>query len=143
MHIKMNGSSVMPFLFGTLLLFVGCDTTMQFYEGPKQPLENVAHIKAHFGMFDQIRILEIDGKALGRTDTSAWILPGAHTVTVLIENIGYLGSLGPQNIDRKALSFQALAGHTYVVNSTMKHYEDTYAWIMDKTTKEVVAGERP
>ena len=140
MHIRIGVSSVMPFLFGTFLLFSGC-ATIQSYEGAKQPPENVALIKESFGVINRASILEVDGKAHSFFEESSEILPGEHIVKIQV--ITGLGSfMGPQRIGNKTLSFQASAGHTYKVDGKIKK-EGTFAWIVDETTNEVVAGERP
>jgi hypothetical protein len=137
MQIKISGSGVMPFLIGTLLLFAGCATTMQSYEGSKLPPENVALIKGNFGVAKLATILEVDGKARGFFEEFAEVLPGEHTIKIQVSR-----GLGTTYIGTKTLSFQAIAGHTYVIDGTIIK-GDTFAWIVDKTTDTIVAGERP
>lgn len=144
MQIKVDVSSVMPLLFGTLLLFSGC-TTMQSYEGPKLAPENVALIKGSFGMINLASILEVDGKVRGFTQESAEVLPGEHTIRVQVTHGS--GVFGPQYSGNKKLSFRASAGHTYKVDGTIKKVDRfdraIFVWIVDEKTNEVVAGERP
>jgi hypothetical protein len=111
---------------------------MQSYEGPKVPPESVALIKSSFGMIDLARISEVDGKARGFTEEFAEILPGEHIVKVQVRS----GFVGAEYIGNKTLSFQARAGHSYKVEGKTKR-EDTFAWIVDETTSEVVAGKKP
>ena len=139
MKIRIDIFNVRPLLFGTLLLFSGC-TTMQSYEGPKLAPENVALIKGSFGMINLASILEVDGKARGFTEETAEMLPGEHTIRVQVTS-GF-GAFSPQYIGNKKLSFRASAGHAYKADGTIKEGV-TFAWIVDETTNEVVAGERP
>lgn len=137
MQMRISVSSVIPFLFGTLLLFAGC-TTMKSYEGPKLPPENVALIKGSLGTIVQVTILEVDGKARGFTEEISEILPGEHTVKIHVSSgFGFL-RIG----NKKTLSFKAKAGHTYKAEGKIIK-GNTFAWIVDETTNEVVAGERP
>ena len=140
MQIRISVSSVMPFLCGTFLLFAGC-TTMQSYEGAKLPPEDVAIIKESFSVINRASILEVDGKARSFFEESSEILPGEHTVKIQVIS-GFGSFIGPQHIGNRTLSFQASAGHTYKVDGKIKK-GDTFAWIVDETTNEVVAGESP
>ena len=140
MQIRISVSSVMPFLCGTFLLFAGC-TTMQSYEGAKLPPEDVAIIKGSFGVINMASILEVDGNARSFFEEMAELLPGEHTVKIQVMS-GFGGVFSPQYIGYKTLSFQASAGHTYKVDGKIKK-GDTFAWIVDETTNEVVAGESP
>ena len=140
MQIRIGVSSAMPLLFGFLLFSAGC-TTMQSYEGSKLPPEKVALIKGSFGLINLASIIEVDGKARGFTEESAEILPGEHAVKIQVRS-GWGSILMPQYIGNKTLSFQANAGHTYRVDGTIKK-GDTFAWIVDEATNEVVAGEKP
>jgi len=139
-QIGISISSVMPFLFGTLLTFTGC-TTMQSYEGPKLSPEKVALLKGSFGMINSATILEVDGKRRGFTQETAEILPGEHTVKIQVQS-GFGGIFSPQYVSNKTLSFLASAGHTYQADGVIKN-GDPFAWIIDETTKEVVAGGKP
>jgi hypothetical protein len=125
--------------FVSVILLSGCGT-MQVYEGPKRASHEVAVITSNLlaGLFDTAYILQIDGKDLGATDDNVEVLPGKHTVKIGVSTgLGY-----QQYIGNKTISFEAIAGHTYQVNGKIRK-GDTFAWIEDKNTGELVAGEKP
>ena len=140
MQIKINSFSVISFLLSTLFLFTGC-TTMQSYDGPKLSPEKVVLIEGSFGMINSASILEVDGKARGWSEESAEMLPGEHTVKVKVLS-GFGGIISPQLVGNKTLSFQTIAGRTYKVDGTIIK-GDTFVWIIDTKTNEVIAGEKP
>ena len=140
MKITLRSSSFILFLLGTMLLFAGC-ATKQAYEGSKLPRESVATIKPTAGIIDAAWILQVDGKERGFFEEIVEVLPGEHTIKIQVTS-GFGGIFSPQFVGNKTLSFRASAGHTYKADGTIKK-GDTFAWIVDDTTNEVVAGERP
>ncbi len=105
---------------------------------PKLPPESVALIKSTFGMIDLASISEVDGEARDLTEDVAEVLPGEHTVKIQVRS----GFVGAEYIGNKTLAFRARAGHSYKVEGKTRR-EDTFAWIIDEATSEVVAGTRP
>jgi hypothetical protein len=104
---------------------------------PKFPSEGLALIKSSFGLVDLASISEVDGETRGFTEDIAEILPGEHTVKIRVRS----GFVGAEYIGSKTLSFRARAGHSYKVEGKTKR-EHTFAWIVDETTGEVVAGKK-
>ena len=136
MQKKIWLSCLTPFLFTALLLLVGC-ATKQAYEGPKLPSEGVVLIKPSFGLVTLATIAEVNGKERGFFEERAEVLPGEHTVKIRVSRDTFFG----KTIGNKTLTFQAKTGHTYKVDGTISG-GDAFAWIVDETNNEVVAGEK-
>lgn len=141
MKMRIGVPSVILFLLCTLFLYSGC-TTMQAYDGPKLSPEKVAILKPSLGYKNVADLLEVDGKKRGTTEGVAEILPGDHTVKIQITSGGWLGAGLLSRIGNSTLSFQARAGHTYLFDGKIIE-GDTFAWIVDEATNEVVAGKKP
>lgn len=118
-----------------LLLAAGCGTT-QIYDGPKKPLHEVAVLRTNAGeiAFVTTWIGQIDGKELVAAYSEFEVLPGRHSLRVLLK-AGILGASRNFSIDAKA-------GHTYRVKGIFSR-SSAYAWIEDESTGEIVAGEKP
>jgi len=129
-------SSIIMSLFVTMLL-VSCGT-MQTYEGPKLPPDEVAVVKSNFGnVFNIATVLAIDGIELGSQQINSEILPGVHTVKVRVTT-----GVGIRNyIGVKTVTLTANKGHTYIVDGVVKEGEP-WVWIMDEGTSQTVAGKK-
>ncbi len=106
------------------------------YEPPAGDVEDVAMIKAVTGGHpDMTRLVSIDGKACGVKGQVA-LTPGKHTIEFLVSH-AYLRAEPVPEADsyEHALSFEAKAGHTYVVKSDSARDTIT-VWIEDEATGE-------
>ncbi len=134
----MNRNVLIIVSLAAVVLVTGC-ATMQTYEGPKLRRDEVAVIKSETlgTILDTAYIGEIDGKDIGFMQTKAEVLPGDHTVKVIVTTgLGY-----QQYIGNKTLYLSAEAGRTYKVHGKIRR-GDTWAWITDEKTEEIVAGEK-
>jgi len=145
--------------------FMGPPMHLVAYDGPRKPPSEVAKIVGAGDSFasellaggllgnSKVSILNVDGKAqrVGADSVKLlnWVevLPGPHEITLLMRahNAGLLG-LGASDIETSPvrLSFLAEAGHTYVVCGTYQlRPPETWFWIVDQTTGEIVAGRKP
>ena len=128
-----------------MMLLVSCGT-VQTYEGPAQLPDEVAIIQANtrsmldqmVGIYDQATVYAVDGVESGISQVNAEVLPGAHTITIKLDKVR-----GPVfSWTYRTLMINAEAGRTYVVNGKIIDDEKAYAWIVDKETGLVVAGEK-
>ncbi|MBI4585863.1 MAG: hypothetical protein HY717_17780 [Planctomycetes bacterium] len=152
MNVSLASGGLVLVLPWVLLTGAGCGTT-RMYTGDPLPKSDVATIKAG-GLFRaRVHIIGVDGyfierSPLGFRDREVEVLPGEHTVRILLESAKSkrveLGS---------SVTFNALAGHTYRAEAdvTIKgtnflglgEIQATWFWIEEDKTGTVVAGEQP
>jgi hypothetical protein len=136
-----------PFILSCILmmLLASCGT-LQTHEGPEQPPESVAIIKANprsmldqvVGVYDQATVHAVDGVESGISQIHAEVLPGEHAITIRLDKVR-----GPVfHWTYITLTLNAKAGHRYIVDGQMIDEDNVYAWIIDKETGLVVAGEK-
>ena len=126
-----------------VLALIGCATT---YDGERAPEEEPATIEGSYWgslRYDRAAIRGIDEKDFGlRPVANASILPGDHSVTARCFH-GWGPMSGAYGFVR-TLEFTAVSGHKYQVKCKRGGPGGpAWAWIEDKTTGEVVAGDRP
>lgn len=101
------------------LLIGGCSTTaLHLYDGPEQPIEQLATVKT---WNPHVNIVAVDGKSagmIGRADR-VYLLPGEHTFTLY----SVLGSTwrpgySSSTTAKGELRFRTEAGHAYVIRVT-------------------------
>ena len=128
-----------------LLVFIvtitvcGCGT-MQAYEGPKRPQNEIAVIKSnHLQSFIETAYVgELDGKDLSSIEDNVEVLPGEYTIKIYVTR-----GLGAQPlISSKTLILKTQPGHTYRVNGAIRN-DVTYAWIIDENDGRIVSGKMP
>ena len=119
--------------FALLLLAAGCGTT-QTYEGPKKSAQEVAIVETNVGelTLDTTWVTAVDGKDLHLAYPKIEVLPGLRSLRVNIKR-GFLTR-------GKTMSFEAIAGRTYRL---IGEFRSGSAWIEDKSSGQVVAGEKP
>lgn len=143
-NIRKLRALIVLFVGTSVIMFTGCGGAMQAYDGPKLETSEVAIIKPYspltiFGYTKKgaspINIDKIDGKDLNFKDECE-VLPGTHKVSIHmpINYGGYVGR-GPE----KDIVFDAEAGHVYTVYGSRS--TGGAVWIVDDTTKKVVAKE--
>ena len=70
---------------GLLLALGGC-ATLQSYEGPRRPADEVARVsgdlRINAGAPVSVILLQVDGQTLSASDSSVEVLPGEHTFLV-------------------------------------------------------------
>lgn len=117
----------------------GC-STMQAYDGPKLPENEVSIIKpfspgiAITHMMTKthpLSIEQIDGKPTKMFSDKISIKPGEHTLKITFPNAS-------RHAGVRTISLIAEAGHFYMVYGTRDFYEAS-VWIVDETTGEEVA----
>jgi len=117
------------------------DGIIKAYEGPPLPAEQVAIIEPNYGSFtDSAYVKVIDGKKLGvlQIYNKIGVIPGEHTVDIYMSTgLGIHQARG-----RITLSFGAQAGHIYKVYGKIRKGEP-WAWIIDASSDEIVAGKKP
>ncbi|MEE8303541.1 MAG: hypothetical protein V3S24_14030 [Candidatus Tectomicrobia bacterium] len=126
------------------------------YPGPELPEDQVAIIKAKMPiMKDRMKgdaplvvITVVDGQKLPKRFDSGKIAikPGTHTVAVVLavpRGGGFALYTTYIRIPAfKPISFEAEAGHTYLVGGKLRS-SGPVIWIEDKKTKQVIAGTKP
>ena len=143
-NIRIFGALKVLFVGTFVIILTGCGGTMQAYNGPKLQTSEVAVIKPYSPLTiicyttkgaSPIDIDKIDGKDLNFKDKCA-VLPGTHKVSINmpINYGGYIGK-GPE----MDIVFDAEAGHVYTVYGS--RIAGRAVWIVDDTTKKVVAKE--
>jgi len=115
------------------MLVQGCGT-MQAYEGPRKPANEIAVIKTNVGelALDTAWVGKLDGRSLVLAYAELEVAPGSHSAQILIKR-GFLTR-------SESFSFDAKAGHTYRVKGD---FHLGKAWVTDERTGELVAGEKP
>jgi len=117
------------------------DGLIQAYEGPALSTEEIAIISPNFGdVLDNAYIKVIDGNKLGKFQIykKVGVIPGEHTVDIYMHT-----GLGiHQATGKLTLSFYAQAGHKYKVHGRIRKGKP-WAWIIDETSNERVAGQEP
>lgn len=106
------------------------------YEPPAGDVADVAVIKAvTSGHPDMTKLVSIDGKACGVKGKTT-MTPGEHTIGFVVSH-AYLRAEPVAEADsyEHALTFEAKAGHTYVVKSDAARDTIT-VWIEDEATGE-------
>lgn len=70
----------------TVLLGLGGCMTLQSYEGPKRPADEVARVsgdlRINAGAPIAVILRQVDGQTLGASDNAVEVLPGEHTFLV-------------------------------------------------------------
>ncbi len=118
------------------------------YPGPELPEDQIATIKVKFTRYYSLNPLvgigAVDGNRLPsvgvRDIFKIAVKPGKHTLAVFwwnCDSVGWCKS-GPFH----AISFEAEAGHAYIVHGKRRR-SDRVFWIKDKKTKQVVARMKP
>jgi len=127
-----------------VLALTGCAT---MYEGKHAPGEEPATIEGSYWgslRYDKAAIRGIDEKDFAlRPVASASILPGHHSVRARCYR-GWSPLSGAYGHD-EILEFLAVSGHKYQVKCKFNGGArgTLWTWIEDKTTGEVVDGNRP
>jgi hypothetical protein len=136
--MNMDRNVLIIVFLAAVVLVTGC-ATMQAYEGPKLRPDQVALIKSETlgTIMGAASVGEIDGKDVGSMQNKVEVLPGNHTVKVMVMET--LPS--PRYFGNVTLDFNAKAGHIYKVHGRIKN--GVWAWITDEKTKEIVAGAKP
>jgi hypothetical protein len=124
------------------VLVAACATTphsYKLYPGPERPIFELAVVR-----LADAGITEVDGREATHGDwTEVHVLPGTHTirwereflVSVLVEGSGFATGGDSAELELEA-------GHVYALRAdrtTGPGYR-MYFWIVDETTREVVAG---
>ena len=129
-----------------MMLLASCGT-VQTYEGPEQPVDNVAIVQASprsmleqvIGIYDQATVHAVDGVESAPTQIHAEVLPGKHAITIRLDKVR-----SPMFYwANRTLILNAEAGHVYVVHGKIIDEDNVFAWIVDKETGLVVSGEKP
>lgn len=125
--------------FMLMMLLASC-ATMQAYEGPELSTDQVAIIRSDYSnIFNMAYPRIIDGVRLEAHHDRITVLPGEHQIVLFI-----LSERGYATYRSKSvLLLKAEAGHTYLVGGKIVGGYDTWAWIVDKESGLVVAGEKP
>ncbi len=133
-------------LFLLVIAFPVCGlAAYKAYSGPKLPKDQVAIVTPKTSFWSSISpvIGGVDGQKVSMRLTwrgSVAVKPGKHTLAVRLESCpdGSCRAVTPH----KAVSFEAEAGHTYILHG-QQGIDGSVFWIVDKKTKEVVAGQKP
>ena len=154
-HTQSNRSAkrVRPAVALLLLLLAfsllpGCGTT-NTYDGPSLPKAEIAVLKTPiFATFSIIpksppQINNIDGKAVGSSLSRLYeLLPGRHHVSFWMEHVCYFFFPIPCGRSNGSIEFDAKAGHYYELDAKVDG-DLVWSWVIDKSSNEVVAGEKP
>jgi hypothetical protein len=113
---------------------------MQAYEGTELPTDQIAIIKSDYSnIFNMAYPRSIDGIELEAHQDRISVLPGEHRLVIFVISERGLVTYS----SKSALLLNAKAGHTYLVGGKIVSGEETWAWIVDKESGLVVAGEKP
>ena len=132
-------------LLAVALSISGCQTE-RMYSGPELPRHQVAVIKRAGPIF-----LAVDGKRTGVLVAELEVKPGKHTVALnlmrcsfypVVTSTGIMPMSNCQGTPLEVLSFDAEAGHSYVVHGRFASGGPAY-WVVDEQTKRLVAGAKP
>jgi hypothetical protein len=134
------------------LAISGCDQAAQWYEGPRRPFAETARLCCRTSnphtvnvqvMNSEIRIDRIDERWFDFDEAWADLLPGRHEVAyTYVEGVGAYPLILPTFSVKDRLTFDALAGHSYLIRAR-READKTYVWIEDESTAVVVAGIKP
>jgi len=151
MHTGNKPVVVIIFLLIVALTVLGCGT-MKTYSGPELPRDKIAVVKEDSdflkGLVSYVTraypdIQKVDGMKRGHFDGYFAVKPGEHTLAVIpIKEVTMGYFVRRTSYPLKVLSFEAEAGHTYVVHVRMRDGRPMM-WIDDEKTQEVVAGQKP
>ena len=128
----------------------GCGT-MKAYSGPELPPEEIAVIKPERMLGQRVTITSVDGKEADFGINSFAVKPGRHEVavnTVACSTIpiyvsgSFIYIPACKSSASTTLLMYADAAQTYVVKGKLKYGGDLY-WIVNETTGQIVAGDRP
>ena len=131
-------------LFLLVIAFPVCAlAAYKAYCGPKLPKDQVAIVTPKISFWSSISpvIGGVDGQEVSMRLTwrgSVAVKPGKHTLAVSLCPDGACGV----GTSYKAVSLEAEAGHTYILHG-QQGIDGSVFWIVDKKTKEVVAGQKP
>ena len=144
LYYKVQGglmkSLLLIFTISVTTLLASCVSTIQTYEGPELPSEEVAILKADMSnIFHTAIVYAVDGIESGFNQANAVVLPGEHIITIRIDKI--LGIVSYWAYRKVALN--AEAGHTYIVSGKIIEEDSIFAWIEEKETGLIVAGKKP
>lgn len=123
------------------LTSLGCSlgAVHRLYEGPALPKSEVATIWAKSGVsIKQVGTWGV-GTVSGRREAIE-LLPGRHTVRVRYLAVGVFSGRVTRSMWDKALTFDAEAGHEYVVHAN-REGDQWHPWIVDEETGRVVSGQ--
>ena len=140
----------LPLILAALLLLAACESPVRQYPGPERPFAEVARLCCHVAephgslIGAKLRIVSIDGRAFGYSETWAEILPGRHEVRYAwLEGIGaWPIPVLPLAGDEGTLVFEARPGRGYILKADRQDGR-TWAWIEDEASRALVAGARP
>jgi len=133
-------SLLLIFTISVATLLASCGGTIQTYEGPELPPEKVATIQAEPNtIFDQATVYAVDGVESGFNQINAVVLPGEHTIKIRLDKLRGLVSYWTY----RTVTLNAEAGHTYIVLGIIIGEDTVFAWIEDKDTGLIVAGNKP
>ena len=112
---------------------------MQHYSGPARPETEVAHILSNpfASILDSVFLQEVDGVALGIFADRTPVLPGVHTVKIMVSREYALIHFSEQ----ATLTFEAVAGQTYRVGGRLSGGK-AEVWLTHESTGLRIPGQQ-
>ena len=117
-------------------VLAGACMTERTYEGASRPAHRVALLRPDVLPARQIQIDSIDGRALGALSDRAELLPGRHEIEATVSL-----QIGDRRVNgQHTLTFDAVAGHSYVVGADFYLYGPRI-WIEDESDADRVVAQ--
>lgn len=99
-----------------LLIVMGCASSGRMYSGPALPADKTARLSFH----EPVRIISVDGNNVPFVFGTLEVLPGSHTLSVMLHKCNYQSGLCESSEDTVAVPFEAAAGRSYSVQYSRK-----------------------